>query len=138
LMIANTDWSMLRGPEGEGCCHNGKVLTEPGAHSGWIIVPYDFDQAGLINTAYAEPSDMLPIRSVRQRLYRGRCSNLGELDNTIALFNEKRAEIEAALTPAGLDDRIRKSQEKYLAAFYETINDPRKRQRSIVSKCLGK
>jgi hypothetical protein len=72
FLIANTDWSMLKGPPEEGCCHNGKVIYTPGTTSDWIVLPYDFDQAGLINTSYSSPSPALNLRSVRQRLYRGR------------------------------------------------------------------
>ncbi|MCG8378440.1 MAG: hypothetical protein MI865_03075, partial [Proteobacteria bacterium] len=49
-LAANTDWSMLKGPGEEGCCHNGKVIIRPGTQEDWVVLPYDFDQSGVINT----------------------------------------------------------------------------------------
>jgi len=138
LMIANTDWSMRKGPSGDGCCHNGKVLIEPGSTSGWIVLPYDFDQAGLIYTRYSVPADALGIRTVKQRLFRGRCSNLEALDDTIAAFNENRPAIEGALQSKVEKSSARKSMTKYVDDFYDIINDPKKRQRQITDDCLGK
>ena len=129
FLIANTDWSMLKGPGDEGCCHNGKILLEPGTTSDWIVVPYDFDQAGLISTKYASPAPALRIRSVRQRLYRGRCRHNSEVDSTIALFNGKRSEIEKHLIPEELSDSVRSRSTKYVDAFYQIVNDPKKRQK---------
>ena len=72
-LIANTDFSVIRGPEGEGCCHNGRVIAPRGEQTGWIVLPYDFDQAGIINTDYSLPDRRLGIRVVTSRLYRGFC-----------------------------------------------------------------
>jgi hypothetical protein len=137
-LIANTDWSLLKGPGTEPCCHNGKVIITPGTTNGWIVLPYDFDQAGLINTRYATPADGLGIRSVRQRLFRGRCLNLKHLDESIAKFNEMRPQIEEALNPPEFVWRRRKNALKYIDDFYEIVNDPKKRKNKIEDNCLGK
>jgi len=137
-LIANTDWSTLKGPGSEPCCHNGKVIITPGTTDGWIVLPYDFDQAGLINTRYSMPADGLGIRSVKQRLFRGRCLNLKHLDESIEKFNELRPQIEEALNPSAIDQRNRKKALKYINDFYEIINDPKKRKKKIENDCLGK
>jgi len=137
-LIANTDWSMLKGPGSDPCCHNGKVIITPGTTNGWIVLPYDFDQAGLINTNYSIPADGLGLRSVRQRLFRGRCLNLEHLDESIARFNELRSQIEVALNPPNVDRRSRKSALKYINTFYKIVNDPKKRKKEIEDDCLGK
>ena len=137
-LIANTDWSTLKGPGSEPCCHNGKVIITPGTTDGWIVLPYDFDQAGLINTRYSMPAEGLGIRSVRQRVFRGRCLNLKHLDESIAKFNESRPQIEEALNPPAIDKRNRKKALKYIDDFYEIINDPKKRKKQIEDDCLGK
>ncbi len=134
-MIANTDWSARRGPAGEDCCHNSKVIGPPGQTDEWVVLPYDFDQAGIINTSYAAPSDQLPIRRVRQRLYRGYCRNNARLDETIALFNDRRSAIETVFGTAAQSDSVNKSVIKYLYEFYEVINDPAKRQKKITGAC---
>ena len=136
-LIANTDWSMLQGPNDEGCCHNGKILREPGSTADWVVLPYDFDQAGLINTNYASPSEVLRIRSVTNRLYRGRCIHNGQLAETMSQFTESRSALERHLAPEELSDGKRNYALKYIGKFFETISDPKKRQREIYDACLG-
>jgi len=137
FLIANTDWSKVKGPGDADCCHNGKVLREPGSESGWFVLPYDFDQAGLINTPYAVPSEQLPISRVSQRLFRGRCEYIDYLDDTIELFNRERQAIETALASGDVSDRKRKRQSDFVARFFEIINDPKKRKREIDDRCVG-
>ncbi|MCP5090859.1 MAG: hypothetical protein GY949_08040 [Gammaproteobacteria bacterium] len=138
FMIGNTDWSARKGPGSESCCHNGKVIAPPDSALGWVVLPYDFDQAGLINTRYSAPSDLLPIKSVRHRLYRGFCSTNAQLESTIAMFNDKRAAIEGVLTDEQGKASDNKTALRYLQGFYEIINDPKKRQKKIVDKCQGR
>lgn len=138
-MIGNTDWSMIKSPHGEsGCCHNGKVIIPPGSTANWIVLPYDFDQAGLINTRYSTPASGLGIRSVRQRVYRGRCLNISELDHNISLFNQRREMVVEALVQPQVQGGSRKNMLGYIDVFYKTINDPKKKQREIVDDCLGR
>jgi hypothetical protein len=136
-LIANTDWSTIKGPGDEGCCHNGKVLVPPGSELGWVVLPYDFDQSGIINTKYSMPADELGIRSVRQRVFRGRCINMDQLDATIVLFNDGRSMIESALLPDGLSAGFRESTSKYIDEFYQIINNPLMREQHIENQCLG-
>ena len=137
FMIANTDWSKTKGPGEEECCHNGKVLAPPKSESGWLVLPYDFDQAGIINTPYALPDERLPIHSVRQRLFRGRCEFIGHMDDTVALFNEQRGEVESALASGGVSDKRWSRQRKFLARFYDIVNDPKLREKHIDKRCRG-
>lgn len=134
-MIANTDWSARKGPDGESCCHNSRVIGPHHSAKNWIIVPYDFDQSGIINTSYAKPDPRLPIRRVTQRLYRGYCITVGELDGVVALFNERRSAINALFGSAAAKAQDNQKAVRYLDAFYETINDPAKRQKEIVKDC---
>jgi hypothetical protein len=137
-LIANTDWSNLQGPaEEQECCHNGKVIVSPGSSEGWLVVPYDFDQAGIISTKYALPAEELGIRSVRQRVYRGRCINLNQLDSTISLFNGRRSVVETALLPEAVQGKVRESTIRYIDEFYKIINDPLQREKHIEKRCLG-
>jgi hypothetical protein len=136
-LIGNTDWSVRKGPGEERCCHNGKVIAPPDSDESWVVVPYDFDQAGIINTNYAVPSDLLSIRSVRQRLYRGFCASNAEIDTTVLIFNEKRDEIEALFGTAANASSANKSALKYVQGFYKIINDPKKRRKKIIDACQG-
>ncbi len=136
-LIGNTDFSVKRGPKGEACCHNGRVLTEPGRRQDWIIVPYDFDYAGIINTEYAAPHESLPINRVATRLYRGFCWHNAELADAIELFNRKRGEIEDALLPPGLTRSRARRVGNYVERFYETVNDPQEMKENLLDKCRG-
>jgi len=136
-LIGNTDWSVRKGPGAESCCHNGKVIAPPDSHNGWVVLPYDFDQSGIINTRYSAPSELLPIRSVRQRLYRGFCMGNDHLDATIALFNEKRTAIEDLFRNRDEPSETKKAL-TYLQDFYEIVNDPKQRQKKLVDVCQGR
>jgi len=137
FLIGNTDWSMTKGPAEEDCCHNGKVLGKPGSSLNLAVVPYDFDQAGLINTRYAMPAERLRLRSVRQRLYRGRCRHNGQLDATIVLFNARRKQLESHLASVKLPKRQQKTALKYIDDFYKVVNNPKKKQRQLDEACVG-
>ncbi len=135
FMVGNTDWSVKMAPEESDCCHNGRVLSNPGETTGWKVVPYDFDQTGIINPRYAEPAPQLGIRSVKQRLYRGRCVHNEQLDGVIDLFNERREQLEAVLLLDGI--RNKKIAADYIAAFYRIINDAKQREKHIEKRCLA-
>lgn len=112
-----------------------KVIGPPGSIDNRVVLPYDFDQSGIINTSYAVPSEKREIRSARQRVYRGFCPRNGQLDTTVALFNEHRAGIEALFGAASDKKATNKSALKYVESFYEIINDPDKRNKGITDTC---
>ena len=135
-MIGNTDWSATTAaPDEEDCCHNGKPLRA--ADGGVIVLPYDFDHAGLINADYALPRSHLPIRSVRQRLYRGYCTTNAGLDWAVQRFNDERAQIERIFDsmPELVEQRTRERTLDYVADFYEIINDPEALREEVLEAC---
>ncbi len=136
-LIANTDFAVKKGPSGEGCCHNGRVIGEPGRQSGWTVLPYDFDQAGLINTDYALPDKRLRIRAVTIRLYRGFCWQNDSLPDAIARFNKQRQEITAALVRPEVSSSRQARANRFVDQFYEIVNDPGELQERIKDKCRG-
>ena len=137
LLIANTDFSAKRGPASEGCCHNGRVLTETGQQKNWIVVPYDFDQAGLINTDYALPDARLKIKSVNRRLYRGFCWQSDSLPDAMDILRERREAITTALTPSEFSSSRQKRTKRFVDRFYKIIDDPKELQKRIADKCRG-
>ncbi|HMB72046.1 MAG TPA: hypothetical protein VKQ06_00630 [Gammaproteobacteria bacterium] len=134
-LIANTDWSAINAAPEENCCHNGKPIGVEGGPV--FVLPYDFDQAGLIATDYASPRSHLPIRSVRQRLYRGYCTTNGEVDWAVQRFNDERAALEREFDamPEFVDARTRERTLKYVADFYEVINAPEALREEIIDEC---
>jgi len=137
FLIANTDFAIKRGPAGEGCCHNGRVLTPPGAEDNWVVLPYDFDQAGIIATDYALPDERLGIRRVTSRLYRGFCWHNESLPAAIAVFNERRERLTAVILAEVQSDWRQKRARQFIDAFYEIINDPRELETQLTAKCRG-
>lgn len=137
LLIANTDFAVKKGPTGEGCCHNGRVLTEPGQQKNWIAVPYDFDQAGIIKTDYALPDPGLGIRTVTTRLYRGFCGGSDFLPAAMDRFREHREEITTALIPEEVSSTRQKRIKSYIDGFYRILDDPKETKKKITDACRG-
>ncbi len=134
FMIGNTDWDAFAAePDKEECCHNTVPI---GSMAVVYSIPYDFDYAGIIATPYAVPSERLPIRTVRERLYRGVCRPNEELARTLAVFTQQKEAIYALYQNEPLlEDDYRERTIEYLDEFYEIINDPGKVSRDMISKC---
>ena len=133
--IGNTDWSLIDGHLDEDCCHNIIPLSPKGGGP-LIPIPYDFDLTGLVNPGYAQVSDLLPIKNVRQRLYRGFCHDDGVVQATIAKFLAAREAIRALYEKqAGLSGESKRYALRYIDQFYDIIQDQEKLQREIIGKC---
>ena len=129
-LIGNTDWSSFQ-------FHNVELVH---AESGqYYTVPYDFDFAGAVGARYAVPDGSLPIRDVRDRLFRGFCFPLiRQRARWADFFSERRQAIADLYTGFGFlagDDRG--DAVKYFDEFFEILGDDRKYQREIIEQCLG-
>ncbi len=121
-MIANHDWSMVEGLDGE-CCHNGKLLgADKAATQNLVYMPYDFDYSGFVDAPYAVPPDKISINSVRTRYYRSSCTLNAEVKSAAAVFRERRPQLEAAVrsTP-GLERKTADKAVKFLEGFFSDI-----------------
>jgi hypothetical protein len=135
FFIGNTDFSLVKGEPGEGCCHNAELLSATGG-TPYTPLPYDFDFAGLVNAPYAEVHPQFRLTSVRQRLYRGICGNNDQLPATIQNFLDNREAMYAAV--ASLDDLRSRSQRdiaKYLDSFFKDISNPKTIQDRFIDRC---
>lgn len=133
-LIGNTDFSPIAGAK-EACCHNHILFGRDGELA--YSVPYDFDQAGLVNAPYAAPNSRFKLKSVRQRLYRGRCRNNQLLDETLEEYRQqRRAILQLPEEQVGMTDGTRQSLGKYLAQFYKIIDSPKSVNRKLVRKCI--
>jgi len=135
FLVGNTDWSAVTGPPGARCCHNGDLFRDATGRA--VVVPYDFDQAGLINADYASPADGLPIRSVTQRLFRGYCIHNEFVDGVIREMSNRRDEIEMLFASAAVQARTRTRVLKYIESFFEILADPQERAERITNACRG-
>ena len=126
-MIGNTDWSSFQ-------FHNAKLVRLEGGR--YMVVPYDFDFSGVVDARYATPDPSLPIRDVRQRLFRGFCRPNVDQAALIARFNAIRDDVWALyqgmeeLEEGEMDDSL-----EYYEEFYETINDEGRYERRVVRAC---
>jgi hypothetical protein len=138
-MIGNLDWAATSGPREDKCCHNSRLIGAGEDVDPKYAIPYDFDSSGLVNTHYAAPPDGLKVRNIRQRLYRGFCMNNDELPQTIALFNDKKADILALFqNNTHLTEYMRGGAIDYIEDFYTIINDSKKLDKEIIDKCRGR
>jgi hypothetical protein len=135
--LGNTDWSALAPPRGGGdCCHN---IVPFARDDGTLLpVPYDFDSSGLVDKPEALPAEALSIRTVRQRLYRGPCRDLAEIEASFEPFLRRRAEITALFAS---EARLSKQQSgkalSYVEDFYEVLADPERVEKAFRFPCTG-
>jgi len=135
FLVGNTDWSAVTGSPGERCCHNGDLFRDVTGRA--VVVPYDFDQSGLIDADYASPADGLPIRSVTQRLFRGYCIHNDFVDAVIREITSRRDEIEMLFVDAEIQARTRARVLGYIESFFEIVDDPQERAERITGACRG-
>jgi len=132
-LIGNTDYSLIRGPENDDCCHNAVPFSD--GSRVWPV-PYDFDFSGLVDAPYADPAPQFNIRTVRTRVYRGRCSNNDLLEQTLGSIRAKKADIYGLVDALpDLDDRNRRQVTQYLDSFFQIAEDEKRIEREFVREC---
>jgi len=139
LMVANNDYSVIKGSDDEDCCHNVVALGYEDSELGRLPVPFDFDMSGLVHARYASPPSQIPIRDVRNRYFYGLCQPRNVLDEAIAHVQSKREEIMALYrNTAELNKELRSETIEYIEEYYELINDRQRVETEIVGRCRGK
>ncbi len=134
-LIGNTDFSPIRGVKGETCCHNHVLIG--GETGDRLSVPYDFDMSGFVNAAYAVPNPQFRIRSVRTRLYRGRCVNNEHLDDTLNAYQDRKQDIYQLVNGfENLTNKTRKQLIRYIDNFYATVDDPKQLNSRLRKRCI--
>ena len=125
-MIGMTDWTsvFMHNVEPIRRMDDGRVLP----------VGYDFDWSGIVNANYAEPSEKLPIRNVRERIYQGFCGDL-DYEGIFGRFLDRRDEILALWRDfEPLEEDRREDAVDYLEGFFERIRNADGRRR-VVRDC---
>jgi hypothetical protein len=125
-MVGNTDWSVIFG-------HNVVLIQDAAGRA--TAVPYDFDFSGLVDAEYASVAPELPIRDVKQRLFRGICRPDTDWARVFATFEERRGAIERLTRLSELPNTVRDDARRYLGEFFETLSSEARRVRDIVSAC---
>ena len=126
--------SIIAGKEGS-CCHNAKLLRADD-ESPYVPVIYDFDSSGYVDAPYAITPAKLELRNVRQRIYRGFCTDPEVLDGILDEFRNKR---ESLLAVAAETDQVGKRSARkgvsYLKDFYSVIENPKRLKKKIIEVC---
>jgi hypothetical protein len=130
--IANTDFSF-------NGLHNGEMVDRK---DGGQVIPiaYDFDFSGAVNASYATVDPRLPVKRVRDRLFRGYCSHMSSFPGAFARFQEKKDAIYALYSDEVgklMDPRIARETLAYYDEFYDAIKSPRDVERYVTSACMG-
>jgi hypothetical protein len=133
-LIGNTDWSLAKAHLDDACCHNVDLLL---GKKGLIVVPYDFDQAGVVNASYAKPDPSLHLRSVTMRRYRGYCIEPAALRSALFLVRDRRDAITATLRelPIASDPQIDDILD-YLEPFFREAEDADELLEDFAKRCL--
>ncbi|MBA4072859.1 MAG: hypothetical protein C0497_13625 [Gemmatimonas sp.] len=126
-MIGNTDLSV-------SALHNITLLKDT---LGLVhAVPYDFDWSGAVNARYAFPDKSLPIRTVRERMWRGDCRPAQDLAPAIAHFQSRRAALDSAVTTIdALAPAAKERMQKYFADFWTLVENPRRAAAEFKRTC---
>jgi hypothetical protein len=131
-LIGNTDFST-------NGLHNMELFAKP---NGDILpLAFDFDFSGAVNASYATVDPSLSVTRVRDRLFRGYCTEGDAYQKVFALFNEKKPQIYALYDDAVgrlLDRRVARETLKYFDDFYSTINDSRSARSRILKACTAR
>lgn len=136
FLLGNTDFSPVRVGRQDDCCHNFALFGALGELP-YFAVPYDFDMSGFVYTPHSAPNPKLRIDSVRERLYRGRCSTNDYLPHSLNLFIERRQEINDLVSgQEELGTRTRHELMSFIDDFYRTVTRERRFDREIVRRCL--
>jgi hypothetical protein len=115
-MISNHDISLF-------AQHNIKVIEVPAGVK--YPVPYDLDEAGIVDAPYAIPPPVLHIDSVKDRVYRGPCRPAAELEPILAKFQSVKPMVMALFdTLPMMKNSYRSDAKKFLEGFYHTLDQP--------------
>ena len=127
-LIGGTDWSLV-------ALHN-IVLAQSKENGAVFPIPYDFDWTGIVATKYSFPDYRLPIKTVRERIYRGICRTYEQWQPVLQKFQEQKGSFYAvydSLPP--LDPKYSKETRSYLDGFYQTIERPASVKTDLISPC---
>jgi hypothetical protein len=136
-LIANSDWSFVRNPEDDECCHNVDLIEAP---DGQLSIPRDFDLSGLVNASYAKPPPELRIRRVTTRKYRGYCrSSSASISDALDHIVSVREEINAVVASSvALSEKDHEERVTFVNRFFEeAVNDRDKLLDSFDEDCIG-
>lgn len=133
-LIANTDYMMLRADHEEVCCQNIDLLEKNGKV---LMVPFDFDLAGLVNARYAFPDRILRIDRVTQRLYRGLCMDSAWIESALnQVRGREQAILDSVREIPGLTEKNSERALNFIRRFFEDAEDADDLLENFEKRCI--
>ncbi len=109
-MIGNSDWSI------QGM-RNVKVLVKDGKH---ILVPFDFDFAGLVDAPYVRLKPEHRLASVKERIFLGFRNDASDLKSARRFFKFKKAVIIKTIKDCSfISSDNQREMIRYINSFYD-------------------
>jgi hypothetical protein len=123
-MIGNDDWHLAN-------LHNLKVFANVGGPGSLpVVVPYDFDYSGFVNTHYAVPNPENPITSVHERVYLGPCRDDETYRELLSEYLSVKEEVLNVIREFPLLEERRK---RHCIRYIDSFFDEYKRDMILVS-----
>lgn len=130
-LIGGSDWSLPG-------LHNVLLLRQLETGAVWPVA-YDFDWTGIVDAPYAFPDARLPIKSVRERYYRGICRTAEEWGPVLGRFHAARDALYAVYDSLpDLDPGYVKDTRRYLDDFFAVIGDPGRMKHELIDRCRSR
>ena len=125
--VGNTDYSIW-------ALHNVVIIQDK--KRTLYPVAYDFDMSGMVHPPYAIPDQRLRLRAVTDRLYRGPCRTVDELNTVAEQFRSKKTDMIAAVdSMKELNGSHKGEMKDYIEAFFKTIDKPESLKKNFVDGC---
>ncbi|MEA1887013.1 MAG: hypothetical protein U9N72_07380 [Bacteroidota bacterium] len=116
-LIANSDWSIPM-------IHNLKIFGDEDTRANSIVVPYDFDYSGWVNTHYSVAREDLGLKDIRNRAFLGPCRSEEEWRDVLDYYQEKENNIIDMIEDFEyLKRRERNDLVRYVESFYRLYRD---------------
>lgn len=117
FMIGNTDWKPKM-------MHNIKIVKSA-RDNRIMMIPYDFDFAGMVKTSYARPNPDYKQVSVEQRIFMDKVENLEHLEEMIRYFKKQKEPLFNVVKNLELlDKKSKREVMQYLKSFFNILNNP--------------
>src|SRR5881296_3546583 len=125
----NNDWSVWGR-------HNIAIFQLSADPRPLLGVPYDFDFSGAVNAPYASPPPQVPVKTVRERWYRGYCQPDSVLLGAIARFRAAKDSIYTNVRAVpDLPEGDVRNMLQYFDDFYKVIDNRGALNREFVRNC---
>lgn len=133
-LIGNTDWSLVPSDDEQACCHNGTLIEKDETI---LYVPFDFDLSGFVDAPYAKPAPDLRLKSVRQRRYRGFCTDRAHVEAALDIVIAQRQSILDLVEALPLlTNKDKQARLDYLEQFFRSARKREDLLESFDRRCI--